>query len=248
MKNLLLPPALILIMLLVSKISMRRRHDRGWWLGVVALVVFYALSTPTVSYLLISSLEIYPPLTGQMLHGDDRGQVVVILSAEGRYETEFSTFVPGPLTQTRMVYGVFLARRLGLPILVTGGAEATTFPSLARQMRDSLIRDYQFRNPVWMEERSVNTWENALFSAALLRARGVRRIYLVTHSWHERRAVRCFEEAGISVIPAPTDRHSMKWTSRDLLPSLGAFIDSYYALYEMLGYHVYSLRHFHRKP
>ena len=41
----------------------------------------------------------------------------------------------------------------------------------------------------WQEDRSADTWETAEFSAALLRPAGISRVYLVTQSWHMRRAM-----------------------------------------------------------
>lgn len=56
---------------------------------------------------------------------------------------------------------------------------------------------------IWTEERSQSTYENARFSADLLRSKGVRRIALVTEAYHMRRSEQSFRRAGLIVIPAP---------------------------------------------
>lgn len=58
---------------------------------------------------------------------------------------------------------------------------------------------------VVLEEQSRNTRQNAAFSAALLKARGIDRILLVTSALHMPRAVALFTAQGLQVIPAPTD-------------------------------------------
>ena len=50
----------------------------------------------------------------------------------------------------------------------------------------------------------MDTVGNAHESYQILSAEGIKGIYLVTHAHHISRAVRLFEAAGFSVIPAPT--------------------------------------------
>lgn len=102
-------------------------------------------------------------------------------------------------------------------------------------MRTSLERD--FGVPVrWSEGHSRDTFENAEFSAQLLRAAGVTRILLVTHSNHAYRAAREFEACGLTVVPAPVG----VWVAPPpsalrYLPQASALRRSTEALYELLG-------------
>jgi uncharacterized SAM-binding protein YcdF (DUF218 family) len=54
------------------------------------------------------------------------------------------------------------------------------------------------------ENCSQTTEENARFTAALLKPRGVRRILLVTDPAHMLRALLTFQRMGFSVIPYPS--------------------------------------------
>lgn len=50
------------------------------------------------------------------------------------------------------------------------------------------------------ERRSRDTHENAIYTAALLKERGLRDVVLVTCTWHLRRARKLFERAGLEVV------------------------------------------------
>jgi len=95
----------------------------------------------------------------------------------------------------------------------------------------------------WIEGRSRDTAENASFSAALLRADGVKRILLVTDAMHMPRARAAFERAGLDVVSAPTMFFSNQPRSLHAwLPSAEGLRRSWYATYELLGIAWYRLR------
>lgn len=95
-----------------------------------------------------------------------------------------------------------------------------------------------------VEDRSVNTRGNAVFTAELLREQGIGRVLLVTSSLHMQRALASFRAAGVDAIPAATDfevvpqpNHVLRW-----LPDAQALADSTRALKEYLGLWVYRWR------
>ncbi|MFX7731723.1 YdcF family protein, partial [Acinetobacter baumannii] len=91
----------------------------------------------------------------------------------------------------RLQYAAYLARRTGLPILVTGGSPDGSPESEAALMARNLQRDVGV--PVrWQETRADTTAQNASYSAAMLKADGIERILLVTDSIHMPRAMRVF--------------------------------------------------------
>ena len=56
-----------------------------------------------------------------------------------------------------------------------------------------------------LEERSLNTRQNAAYGAELLKARGIDRILLVTSALHMPRAVALFKAQGLQVSNRPTN-------------------------------------------
>jgi uncharacterized SAM-binding protein YcdF (DUF218 family) len=94
------------------------------------------------------------------------------------------------------------------------------------------------------ERESRDTRENALYSAILLRGKGVRSILLVTSGFHMRRAVPLFEAQGFRVIPAPTDFQRLvgKPALPRWLPTADDLVRTTYAIREFVGYQVYRWR------
>ena len=57
-----------------------------------------------------------------------------------------------------------------------------------------------------LEERSRNTFENALYTAVILRRRGWRRVAVVTDAFHMPRALYVFRRLGLDAVGEPV-RH-----------------------------------------
>jgi len=98
----------------------------------------------------------------------------------------------------------------------------------------------------WVEGKSRNTQENAVFSAKILRDEGIRKVYLVTHYWHLPRAVAAFEAAGLEPIPAPVglvdaDPETGWWSG--LLPDADAFQAAENLWHEWIGRVWYRVRY-----
>ena len=135
-----------------------------------------------------------------------------------------------------MLEAARLHRQTGLPVLASGGnGEAIA------------IRNHLEKNlytPVkWTEGNSLNTEQNARFSADILTGAQVRKIILVTHALHMRRAQAMFVDQGFEVFPAPTNFSGwpeFQW--RDLLPSSEGRKLAKSALHEVFGLAFYKLR------
>ena len=135
----------------------------------------------------------------------------------------------------RLRYAANLARRSELPVLTSGGVMHWHTLPLATLMAQTLVNEFNV-SVRWEEGRSQSTGTNALWSASMLKADGIKRILLVTHAWHIPRARRAFEKMGIEVIAAPTAFRTWpvrRWIS--LVPSAGALRETRWALHETVG-------------
>jgi uncharacterized SAM-binding protein YcdF (DUF218 family) len=236
----LLPP-LSLVILLVAGLTVHRRHPRlAMSLILLSTTALYALSTPWVGGLLQKSLEISAPVApSQSLAAD----AIVVLGGGRRHDAaEYGSDTLNGLSLERLRYAAFLHRSSGLPILVTGGRPGGGAMSEGRIMQHILQSEYGI-SPQWVEDVSLTTWDNARLSAVLLHRSGVRRIVLVTHAWHLRRAAPLFEAQGLSVLPAGIQFSSTRLDSvLDVLPTPAGLRDSTFALHEWLGILWYKLR------
>jgi uncharacterized SAM-binding protein YcdF (DUF218 family) len=196
------------------------------------------LSMPAVGSLLVRCLNQTPPLD---LSRSPDAQAIVILGGGVRpHAAEYGGATVSGITLERLRYGARVARTTGLPILVSGGT-ADHVAMEALLMRQTLVTEYGV--PVrWIESRSRNTHENAVYSAALLRSSGVRRAILVGHSFDFPRARNEFESAGIAIIPAPIDIPS-SITLDDFVPGIGGLRRSYFASYEIMANALYWATH-----
>lgn len=239
-EDLVLPPTgLVWLMVIGLLLSGRwRRFGRSLtWASLIALIL---LGMPAVSDSMLLPLESGLPTTPP---ADHPPQAIVVLSAELiRTHQEKLGARPGLLTLDRLRTAAMLQRRTGLPILVSGGVPRPGTPALAEVMAQSLKDDFQ--TPArWIEPKSVDTWENARFSADILRAAGITSVYLVTNSWHMRRALLSFEGTGLKVTAAPTPLDDpLEFEASDFIPRAGGWQTGYYALHEWIGYAWYELR------
>jgi uncharacterized SAM-binding protein YcdF (DUF218 family) len=232
LKALFLPPGGLLLLALAG-LALRRRLPRTGialaWASVLALL---ALSLPVVAYALQHSLATARPVDAARLK---TAQAIVILGGGSRkHAPEYGGASVSDMTLERARYGARLARSTRLPVLVAGGS-LWGGPTEGTLMRDLMEQEFGV-SVRWVEERSHNTHENAMFSAEMLRDAGVHRVALVTHSFDMPRAIGEFQAAGLEVIPAPMGIPTEDSdTVLDYLPSSSALRGSYFALHEMLG-------------
>jgi uncharacterized SAM-binding protein YcdF (DUF218 family) len=241
---LLMPPAGLLVLSVAGLLVMWRHRRLGLVLVIAGLAGLWVLSTPPVGRSLLTGLQVHPPL--DLSRPVDPGAAIVVLGG-GHYleapEYGGENSLTGSVLE-RLRYGVWLHRRTGLPLLITGGSVFGTAGPESVTIARCLEEDYGIQAR-WVEAGSRNTRENALNSARLLERDGIRHVYLVTHAWHMRRAVPAFERAGMEVTPAPTmfmTRDEAETTVYDLVPSISGLAMSYTALHEQLGYFWYRLR------
>jgi uncharacterized SAM-binding protein YcdF (DUF218 family) len=190
-----LPPGLQLVLTLMGALLIWRRRRLGWLVFVLGFGSLWLMCTPIVADSLSRLAERYPAFDPSIPTG---AQAVVILGGGGE-RLRAPEYEDGPVAEPvlleRLALGAYLARRLSLPVLVTGA------PSESLSMPATLSRSFGI-TPRWVEGHSRDTYENARLSARILLPAGVKRIILVTTSTHEWRAAHEFMSAGLEVVPA----------------------------------------------
>ncbi|WP_374627102.1 YdcF family protein [Pandoraea sp.] len=211
--SLFLPPVNVLVLSVAALVVWRRCPRIGKTLAIVAILALWVQAMPWFGRQLARPLEVGTAIDLKWLDAARQSpvaaatlpQAVVILGGGStRHAPEFGRDNGADLNDTtlaRVRYGVFLARRTQLPVLVSGGSPTGDVVE-ARAMAQ--VATDEFGVPVrWIEGQSLNTAQNATFSARMLANAGVSRVYLVTSAWHMRRARDQFERAGLTVVPAP---------------------------------------------
>jgi uncharacterized SAM-binding protein YcdF (DUF218 family) len=236
----LLPPLVLVIPLAAGLIVHRTRPRLSMSLILIATTALYALSTPWVGGLLLKTLEISPPLGRDALESADA--IVVLGGGRLTDSAEYGGDTLNGISLERLRYAAFLHRASKLPILVTGGKPGGGTLPEGRIMQHILQTEYGI-SARWIEDAALTTWDNARLSAPMLRQAGARRIVLVTHAWHLRRAAPLFESHALSVIPAGIRFSSTRLDSiLGVLPTPVGLRDSTFALHEWLGILWYKLR------
>ncbi|WP_439596819.1 YdcF family protein [Falsiroseomonas sp.] len=233
---LLLPPLGLVCLGILAGLLAARGARRAWpgLLAALAGAGVLLLATPLAAGLLVQSLSFAAP-PARVAPG-----AIIILGgdvAEGHEGADV-----GLLTLERLRAGAALARASGLPILVTGGPISPGQPPLAALMARSLQADFGLA-PRWVEPRAADTRQNAVFSAALLRAADVPAALLVTQGWHMQRALDAFARQGFGVQPAPVRQarpQHLAWSA--LRPRGDHLAESWFAIHEWAGRAFYALR------
>lgn len=234
--ELMLPPGINLILLLLALLLWRANRVIAVLLAVISLTSLFVVAMPGVKARLFQGLEVYDPVDLEALAESQVQPQAIVVLAGGilRDQSEYGHAIPSDASMHRLLYGAKLHRDTGLPMLLTGGngagAEISEAEAMARLLKELSIE------PRWLETASLNTWENATYSAKYLKADQIDTVLLVTDAWHMPRAVFSFEQQGIKVIPAPmaylggADDIFTQW-----IPNALSFYQSSRAIREYLG-------------
>jgi len=203
----LLPPGLFILLLLGITFWIWKRERKPALILLGITLGFYLSSTPWVGGLLIRSLE------RQYSQPDAlTGEVIVVLGG-GAVSGTPDLGGEGNLSGSgadRLLTAARLYRATGLPILLSGGKVFADSGNEADISRRQLLGLGIPDKDIIVENKSLNTEQNANFTATILKSRGLSNPVLITSAFHLPRAVIEFDKAGIQVLPYPTNY----WISR----------------------------------
>ena len=234
------PPAVLILLTLVGTLLALRWRRVGIVLAILSSLALYALATPLVGSYLLQQVESGIPESADL----SGAQAIVVLGAGvhlGNGATAPDTL--SPLSLERVFFAARAYRRLHVPVAVSGGRVFPAQTAEADLMQAALQQDFGI--PVnWKDDRSRTTYQNAVYTARLLHPEHIATIVIVTHAWHMPRALWSFQHAGLTPLPWPMPRDYVRLRRiDDVLPSIAALHDSFYALHEMIGGACYRLRY-----
>lgn len=240
---------------LLLALLFNKRRKTAFWLSFFALALIWVAGSSWVAEPLVRSLEWQNLPPAEMPSAD----AIVVLGGATVPAAYPRTSVEINNAGDRVLEAARLYRAGKAPVLVLTGGEIEWLNASASNPAQQMAELLEFmgvpRDAMLLEEKSRNTYENALFSKDILEGIGARRIILVTSAQHMPRSRGLFEKQGFEVIPAPVDFSIVvqpepaaqpSWQAVlmrfAVLPSASRLSDTTNALKEYLGILVYSLR------
>ncbi|KPL82719.1 hypothetical protein SE15_11660 [Thermanaerothrix daxensis] len=237
------PLGLACVFLIVALLRKSTRSKQI--LTASALLVLWLGGNRWVAYSLARSLEwrYLPPAE------IPSAEVIVVLGGGTEAPSYPRRFVEINGAGDRVLFAARLYKQGKAPhLLLSGGyiswlSQRGSTP--AEEMADLMQLIGIPNEALWLQPRSQNTYEDALYSAEILRAKGIRKIILVTSAQHMPRSVALFEHQGFEVIPAPTDYTVTESNWQDLWqPNLASQIINLLPTADNLGLTTSSLKEY----
>lgn len=270
---LVLPPVPFLLLILVGARLILPRRGWGWSLVLLGVTgVWLSMCQGAAVWVQDQVLQPPPPLPVSQWavarqagsaggrHGMSSGRsrsdgaaIMVLGGGRESFAPEYGLSDLSHFSAERLRYGVWLARRTGLPLGFSGGvgwaqrqeagpAEADIAARVAHDVYGVSLR--------WVENQSADTRQNAALTVAMLAQDRVSELILVTDAFHMPRALRVFREAAerfadqspagerrlLRITPAPIgfwrteERTILAW-----LPSMSGAACMRLALHEWLA-------------
>lgn len=168
------------------------------------------------------------------------GDVIIVLGGgiKGGYEKN-NNFVLTEFSIERLLTAYFLHRKLKLPIIVTGGS-VYGYPAESEIAKKFLISLGVSENYIYPETNSRDTYENALFSRKICKAKKFQKPIIVTDAWHMKRSIFLFKKAGFDEVSYAVSSFSCsnKKSFMDFLP--GDFREIKEFFHEVIGFYFYK--------
>ncbi|WP_245692442.1 YdcF family protein [Sporomusa acidovorans] len=138
----------------------------------------------------------------------------------------------------RLLTTVRLHLKTRLPIIISGGQVFSDSGNEAQISKRILMDLGVPDNQIFIDDKSLTTTENALYTKEILLQHGFNSPILVASGFHMPRVVMNFERVGMDVLPYPADYRVSRTTHlyfNKFSPSSGALSNSGTALREYLG-------------
>jgi len=240
------PLTLFLFLAIIAGFLSLRIKKAGLILLLSSIAALWILSTPVLSSSLLSALERkYLPVP---VFESAKADAIVILGGSvgaveyPRIEVDLTN------ASDRVLHGARLYQAGKAPLIIAaGGADkrlGTKIPE-ALTIR-KLLQEWNVPgNAIVMEQKSLNTYQNAINTKNLLDQKKLKTVLLVTSASHMYRALATFRSAGIHAIPSPTDYrviNQYNFNILSFLPNAEALAGTKMAVKEYLGFLIYRWR------
>lgn len=231
----LLPPGILIVLMLLLNFWLYKKKASGAKVLSLLIAVFYLLTTSFVSDGLVRSLE-----SQYTIRPEVSGDVIILLGGGALMDTPDidGTGSLSGSAANRLLTAARLQKKLNIPVIASGGKVFEDTGTEAVITKRILLGLGIPENKILIEDKSLNTTQNALFTKEIMEKGHFAKPILVTSAFHMPRAVKNFRKAGLEVTAFPADYKANRKsvvTVFKFLPNSGAFDDTCTALWEYAG-------------
>jgi uncharacterized SAM-binding protein YcdF (DUF218 family) len=199
------PMVMVCLLLVVVIASVRRRPRLARGTAVAALLIMVVGGNALLAFALMGYLE-----SRNLVHGPlPTADAIVVLSSYAQNPSPPQpTIWVDEATANRLLYAVKLYREGKAPVVIVSGGQLPwlkNLPPISESMSEFIQLMGVPKSAVIQESASANTYQNAVDVKAILQARNIHKILLVTSAFHMPRALALFKHQGVDTIAAPGD-------------------------------------------
>ena len=233
----LLPPGIFIILMFLLTYHLTKLDKKLACFVGAGTFIFYLLCTGIFADYFMGKLErVYSP--PEKL--EESGADVIVFLGGGAFKDVQDVDGEGGLTSSassRLLTAVRIQRLLDIPIILSGGqlySDSGEEAVIAGRILQSLDVP---KDKIILETKSLNTTQNAIYSAEIIREKNFKRPLVVTSAFHMKRAVLNFSRQGLEIIPYPTNftvPKNPKFHFTELRPQAAALLLNVTVLQEIL--------------
>jgi uncharacterized SAM-binding protein YcdF (DUF218 family) len=223
-----------------------RWRRAGFTLLALTLILFLAGGCGVLPKLMADDLQ--AGFTANVPVNPAKATAIVLLGAgteqvtgaPGKDRVEIGALAFGRIVETLQLYQACKRVNSVCYVLITGGDPPHHGASEAAVYGARLVRLGVAPADLLLEERSLNTFQNAQYTAPILQAHGVDQVLLVSSGMHLRRALLYFGHFGVVGRPARADYVSVELS---VIPMSYNFLVADLAVHEYIGvarYYIYQ--------
>lgn len=235
----LMPPGIFIGLLICAGIWLFfKKHWKAGFLNCLIGIFMWMLSLSPVSDMMLRGLE-----SDFKIPESPSGDVIILLGGGVYDEAPDLSGIGAPSGDMagRVITAVRLQKKLGIPIVVSGGSVFKGRKAEAIIVKRFLVDLGVPSDKIIMEDKSRDTIENAKYTMEICKKLKYKKPILVTSACHMKRAIMSFGKVGADVLPVPANFRTWKnkkygWES--YLP--GNFGDANTAIHEYLGLLLYK--------
>lgn len=201
-KTFILPPGIIIFFMILYGIHLYKKGNKAYRGIALFAILLYFCSISLTGDFAIHTLEddYIPPSYAN-------GDAIIMLGGGATLDTP-NVNVKGNLSgaaANRLLTCAELYNKLHVPVIISGGKVYEFTGDEAQICKSILINIGVKKSDIITDDKSLNTEENALNTAKILRQKGFVKPVLVTSAFHMRRSVLFFKKNNVQVIPYPCD-------------------------------------------